>query len=1669
MFTLINQMYPLLNIKINCLLNNLIFSVKMLALSPFTCSIVVFENYLIERASYQKIKKEFLLAHKDKITFIDISNNLFQYNSFMKREPTHSPVIRIYGTTKLGQKCCVNIHNFFPFFYIEITNKNFFNFESEKILQQFAMIVENAFFSYKSQAQSQYDNQRTQIIHKITKENLLNLYGYYNQKNIYLKIECYDPKDIKDLIDIFHSGIVMGKFFQCYDAHISHSIHFFSRFKLCGMGDMTIKNFTVRYPIKNTKKRNLFFEENIIWTYNENISIEDRDNKIYDMNDSNKFTFNTFAKNAKSDIEIDCFCDDIVTSIDSPAQNYDNNLFEDDASISLSNLHHHIEHCESLIDLWKEEIFRRNQLALPPLKYEPISNQGVFTLTENFLLTHKEISTKLIRFNFSFTEQNEIDIANAISNDIFICENKIKIVVNDKDLCKYKFKEQYTHSYAWYKKHYTLSLFDKEDNDEDIFEIFKPKRSANEQSFNLSSRAAIKSIMTTKTIDECLYEDEENDISKNYQLLRKKKQNDNKSYLILYKNLNLYATNEILTAKRVINQLKDEHYFYDTEVNANLNNLFYSNSKDYDLFKATSYKVNEKRSEMMSRYNHSVKLFVEKHNKIVKQCAYPICDDISSRRKKIKNLIHKEENELKVLKHSVMTFMWSDRRVTYKDVEDNIKEKQKEKEERNEYDRKYLNRIYKRKDDDLLHDEMRNLSLYNNSYYNEISPITEKKINKITYITNENNTKTNPTIVNNDTDLLDKSLRLTLMSIEVMADTSSNYGYDITTDEIISVHICIDDSTSQCYHNLLHKPYHKYNLIVTSQSNKSIVKRYNNKNFILSPEYFSYKQNELDLSKVIEVLFVKDEICLLMKVAEIILKYDPDIIAGFDTEKSSIGYIVNRAEWLGYPFRSVVSRNGFVNEIFTEEFLQRKINEKKNERLFEKVENKSYDTHKEIDFMFMKFGKVIKIKGRIILNVWRILESELKLTDYSFENIYFSTFKNRIHKFPYQFLLSLYTSNKVNKISYVLHHFSFFASSTLELLNEHSIITQSSQFIRIYGIDFESALTRGTQYRVEGVLARIAYNKGFVLLSASPKQRMSQNPPMFTPIVIEPPKNIFFNPVVVLDFQSLYPSIMIGYNICYSTCLGKLKEDSNWVGKEKEKKFGVGKYPINLYDILKEDFDLSKNEISAESIENFIVNNTFLAPNQVLYVRKNLREGILPIILKELLLTRIMVKRSMKLYSPDSTTYKHLHSRQLGIKLLANVIYGYTSAGFSGRMPNSEIGDTIVSLGKTIVLSSTKFIEENPKWNAKVIYGDTDSMFVSIANASVKEAIKIGNEMAEEITKRNPEPIKLQFEKVYCPLVFNSKKHYAGYKWETESQSEINLDTKGIENVRRDTCEAVSKTIEKIIKILFQKKDLSLLKQSLYTSFDKIISGKVISKEFIFSKSVKFGTYRGDNAPPSATVAFNLYKKDKNFFPSYGQRVPFLVYNNPLGERTLVNSVISPDEFFSNSSYTINCDYYIETIMKVVNRFLEPVGVDVFDWYKKYRRPRTEGKNVYSECSSEGSSQSSESFLKSKYKLVFNSKSKNIEEFFKEKEKKKEKTVRTFKEKAKELVMEESEEDERYGILVSKIERETKRKKRFMFNLICRQCSGFNNFNIDIEEVPCVNYQCKIFYEKKTI
>ena len=67
-----------------------------------------------------------------------------------------------------------------------------------------------------------------------------------------------------------------------------------------------------------------------------------------------------------------------------------------------------------------------------------------------------------------------------------------------------------------------------------------------------------------------------------------------------------------------------------------------------------------------------------------------------------------------------------------------------------------------------------------------------------------------------------------------------------------------------------------------------------------------------------------------------------------------------------------------------------------------------------------------------------------------------------------------------------------------------------------------------------------------------------------------------------------------------------------------------------------------------------------------------------------------------------------LDARQLGLKLIANVTYGYTGASFSGRMPCIEVGDSIVRKARESLERAIELVRNTPKWGAEVVYGDTD-------------------------------------------------------------------------------------------------------------------------------------------------------------------------------------------------------------------------------------------------------------------------------------------------------------------------------------------------------------------------
>ncbi|KAF2271095.1 hypothetical protein CC78DRAFT_557135 [Lojkania enalia] len=533
---------------------------------------------------------------------------------------------------------------------------------------------------------------------------------------------------------------------------------------------------------------------------------------------------------------------------------------------------------------------------------------------------------------------------------------------------------------------------------------------------------------------------------------------------------------------------------------------------------------------------------------------------------------------------------------------------------------------------------------------------------------------------------------------------------------------------------------------------------------------------------------------------------------------------------------------------------------------------------KDADRWGFTHTSTIRVTGRHMINIWRAMRGELNLLQYTMENVAFHLLHKRIPHYSHADLTTWYKSEKPRDL----------AKLNLDILEANEIVPRTSEQARLLGVDFFSVFSRGSQFKVESTMFRIAKPENFVL----------QNALECLPLVMEPQSAFYNSPLLVLDFQSLYPSVMIAYNYCYSTCLGRIV---SWRGRNK----------MGFMDFKREPQLL-------ELVKDYIN----IAPNGMMYVKPEMRKSLLAKMLGEILETRVMVKSGMKMDKNDKTLQQLLNNRQLALKLLANVTYGYTSASFSGRMPCSEIADSIVQTGRETLEKAIALIHSVQKWGAEVVYGDTDSLFVYLKGRTRDQAFMIGEEIAEAVTKANPRPIRLKFEKVYHPCVLLAKKRYVGFKYEHRSQTEPDFDAKGIETVRRDGTPAEQKIEEKALKILFRTSDLSEVKRYFQSQY------------FLFAKEVKLGTYsdRGP-PPPGALIATKRMLVDPRSEPQYGERVPYVVITGAPGAR-LIDRCVSPDILLQNGYIELDAEYYIsKNLIPPLERIFNLVGANVRQWY----------------------------------------------------------------------------------------------------------------------------------------
>ena len=207
----------------------------------------------------------------------------------------------------------------------------------------------------------------------------------------------------------------------------------------------------------------------------------------------------------------------------------------------------------------------------------------------------------------------------------------------------------------------------------------------------------------------------------------------------------------------------------------------------------------------------------------------------------------------------------------------------------------------------------------------------------------------------------------------------------------------------------------------------------------------------------------------------------------------------------------------------------------------------------------------------------------------------------------------------------------------------------------------------------------------------------------------------------------------------------------------------------------------------------------------------------MPQILESFLSERQKAKKLME-ETTDPAMRAVLDGRQQALKTSANAIYGFTGAT-SSKLQCLPIAECTIDFGAQLMMSMKQMIEfvlfptsallkkskpSNHHYcclfldvalfrnavifgiHCKVVYGDTDSLFVSFPDCSVRLAMEYGQTLAPEMTERLLTPIKLKFEKIYFPSLLLQKKRYAGLQW-TKPEAPDKVDVKGVEITNRSS------------------------------------------------------------------------------------------------------------------------------------------------------------------------------------------------------------------------------------------------------------------------------------------
>ncbi|KAJ2517092.1 DNA-directed DNA polymerase delta [Coemansia sp. RSA 1939] len=607
----------------------------------------------------------------------------------------------------------------------------------------------------------------------------------------------------------------------------------------------------------------------------------------------------------------------------------------------------------------------------------------------------------------------------------------------------------------------------------------------------------------------------------------------------------------------------------------------------------------------------------------------------------------------------------------------------------------------------------------------------------------------------------------------------------------------------------------------------------------------------------VHVLSFQNEANMLLRWKDFLQTCDPDIVIGYNTTDFDLPYLLDRAEALG--------ADGFA-------FLGR----------IRDIRTKVGTSHFSSKAYGARDSKVINMEGRVQFDVLAAMRREYKLRSFSLNAVSAKFLGEQKEDVPYSIITDLQNESPETRRRLAVYCLKD-AFLPQRLVDKLMFLVNSMEMARVTGVPFNYLLTRGQQIKVVSQLYRHALRQELVVPVIEAQGGDNQYEGA---TVIEPKRGYYDIPIATLDFASLYPSIMMAHNLCYTTLLNKSTIE----------RLGL------VRDV------------------DYVV-----TPTNDCFVKSTKRIGLLPHILGELLSARKQAKSDMK-KETDPFKIQVLNGRQLALKISANSVYGFTGA-LNGRLPCLQISASVTAFGRDMIQQTVEEVEKHYtiangyQHDATVIYGDTDSVMVNFGVKTLEEAMKLGTEAADHVTERFVKPIKLEFEKVYFPYLLINKKRYAGLYW-TRPEKYDKLDTKGLETVRRDNCQLVPLVLDTCLKMLLIDRNVDGAVEYAKGIIADLLQNKIDLSMLVISKQLSKLDYDGKQA--HVELAKRMRKRDPGSAPQLGDRVPYVLIKGTKNAKAYEKA--EDPIYVLENNLPIDITYYIEhQLTNPLTRIFEPV------------------------------------------------------------------------------------------------------------------------------------------------